>query len=314
MNIYYVDAVVDLRSFSNPIKNFITNIYKGYDTNVYKYCEYSLVYNTINTDANFLLKSYDLSETFTTLKSLSCDTIEYNNDTKDILSLYIYSSNLSYEYNRKYIKVPDIIASVGGLMQVFYLCFNIFSKQFANIYKYEKIIAKVFYSEDDLKSLHRKIDNFNSSFSNKKLNIYTSNKIVDMNELRIRITTINTKLRLNLSLFDRLKIMSSRVCNHKEMGKIRLYDIGKNIIKKYFDFVYIIRRFEELEKLKYMLLSENQINILKVINKTRISTLVEGRVLDSSLGEMWKYADDFMKGIKTTKTANDEKLLDLLLG
>jgi hypothetical protein len=281
-----------------------------------------------------MLRGFDNYNNYSTLEAFKCDTMDLDMEKKELLSFIIYSSNKSLVYTRKYIKIPDIIAAVGGIMQVFYVFFKIVNGRFANIAKYEKIIKRIFYCEDkDLTLIDKNIENkslfeksssmgskTNSHLQNIKVNTLTIN-MLNPDYLAHRITQQNQKLNLKFSLWGKLKVISERFCNGRYeqnfKTKLNLYEIAKLKIKNYFNFITIIRKFEEFDKLKKLMFDQDQLNMFKLNRKTKLS-INDKKILHrrESIGqdEIKKYIEDFLNRLKSNpdEMKYDEKILNLL--
>jgi hypothetical protein len=207
-----------------------------------------------------MLRSINNLIEFSYLKISDCDTMDLNMEAKELLSFIMYSSNLSVIYNRKYIKVPDIIGAVGGLMKVFYLFFKLVNKQFDNISYYEKVISKIYYCEDNelLKineysktNYHNKstINNINSSLNksltkfNNLLNGYDASESIE------KLTRQNKNLNLKFSFCCKLKIIMTSLCSNRYSDtfrtNIKLFDRCEAQSKELFQFYYNNSKFEE---------------------------------------------------------------------
>jgi hypothetical protein len=272
------------------------------------------------------------------------------------LSYIIYAANTSNIYHRKYIKISDILASVGGLMQIFYLLFSLINIPFSEISKYEKIIDKIFYFEDTDLSLINNVNDMKSKIipferfqnmkksikmshvnlsSNLKLNetkIVNPNKNetntrifrlynIDMNKIMSNVYNRHKKVTFKFSFIDKFKMIIERVCKCKYKtefkDKIYLFELARHKIRNYFNFINIIVKFEEFEKIKKILLSEEQQHIFKLNRKTKLSLLekyekVRGEDHEYTQEEIKELFKDIIFRFKTgTQTNFDEGLVKL---
>jgi hypothetical protein len=265
--------------------------------------------------------------TYKLLQLLQCDTTDIDMNKKSLISFDIYSANKSNVYNRKYIKVSDILASVGGLMQVFYIMFLVINKAFSEISKYEKIISQIFYFENNELSIIRndsmssKIIPFNRFIKliklvNAKPNISTNMNImsnfskqrsnvnqvpeIDMNKIVKDVFKRNEKILFKFSFLNKIRIICKKLCekryNREFRDKMYLFSLAKYKIKRYFDFINIIKKFEEFEKIKKVIFTIDQRSILKLNQKTKLS-LAEKYKEDKFNEHEEAYTEDDIKEI-----------------
>jgi hypothetical protein len=104
--------------------------------------------NTVITDEGFLFES--------TKEDKYIEMIELQTDFQDnpgtpyqMAGFYIYANNRLVETTRRYIKLPEIIAGVGGLLKGFTTVFQMFNFFFTQTNKIFKIINKIYLVDED---------------------------------------------------------------------------------------------------------------------------------------------------------------------
>jgi hypothetical protein len=138
-----MDYQVNVKNYSFPISSVSQNIYKYFDTDKYKILEYMIQKDQVFTDEGFLLTDINGVDFFK-LDEFSIDTTNYDPSTRQLMSCFIYASNKSNLFYRKYIKISEIVASLGGLIKVFPLIFSVLNLTFSRINRYNMMIEEIF--------------------------------------------------------------------------------------------------------------------------------------------------------------------------
>ena len=123
-NVYYIESQVQVKNYTYPLQQVPGLFYKYFDTDKYKVIEYLLQQDKLITDSGFLLPD-QTTEYFFNAEEFSVDTLDFDLIEKKLIGYYLYASNKSDEHFRKYVKIPDILAYVGGLLKIFPLIFSL---------------------------------------------------------------------------------------------------------------------------------------------------------------------------------------------
>jgi len=95
------------------------------------------------------------------------DWINFNEKDRKLAMMNILSSNISQHHYRKYIKISEILASVGGLIKVLIFIFTFIHKPFVNLDKFNILFDYIQNEEEILNYVNR---NFNLRKAIKTLN------------------------------------------------------------------------------------------------------------------------------------------------
>ena len=122
-------------NFLNPDFNFliVDNVQKNY----------------ISTDNGFFLK--DVKESiFLTLYRATSHMLKVDLSEKILIDYHLFATNKSELFYRKYVKVTEIMASVGGLLKLLMMVFSIISFPISKTKMFVTLIEKLFkYSKKD---------------------------------------------------------------------------------------------------------------------------------------------------------------------
>jgi hypothetical protein len=172
-NLFYVGNNIALGNFSNPLIGRIVNKYKYIHPKNNKLTNIFVQKNKIFTDVAFLSSNFDELE-YSKIEEIDTDIINLDNKNKRLASFVFYANNKSDYYYRTYIKISEILASVGGLIKILFLFFSFIIRPFYRLEKFNLIYNKIENDEDIVNFIERK-----SNFSLKLNNSYTfSNNII----------------------------------------------------------------------------------------------------------------------------------------
>lgn len=138
-NIYYVEDYISVVDYSNPIQPKIINKFKFLDSQTFKITNLYLQQNFLKTDIAIFSNNYEAIQ-FAKLVESPTDWINFDENSRRLAIMTIYTSNISQIYFRKYIKLSDILAAVGGLIKVFFLFFKLIRKPFLHMEKFNLLL------------------------------------------------------------------------------------------------------------------------------------------------------------------------------
>ncbi len=129
-NLYFQSSSVNPKNYSHPIQNFISLQYKTIRMSTTKIMSLFIRSEEIETDTGSIF------EDLTKLVSYSFDSTElddYDIPGDSLMEFNIFSSNRKPIYNRKYIKLQNILANIGGLARGLMLAMNLITFYFSNV-------------------------------------------------------------------------------------------------------------------------------------------------------------------------------------
>lgn len=128
---------------------------------------------------------------------------------RTLANYIIYSSNISQQYFRKYLKLSEILASVGGLIKVAILIFTFIHKPFVHLGKFNMLINTIKYEETILNYIEKKkilksTEKLNINFNKSIFSIKSYNSINENEENNPKNIINNNLLLLKNNDFKNL--------------------------------------------------------------------------------------------------------------
>jgi hypothetical protein len=281
--VYLIDHKLSIMNYTDPFSHSLKLPFKFLD-NQHKIIEMQIQKNSVFTDTGMIFESYEEQSLFSGIEVQSDSTI-YDEKNKQLISFNIYSSNRSNQTFRKYIKFPDILASVGGMIKIINMLFFYLNYPFCEIQQMKNAINDFFENPEAKKHNNLIFKNF----SNKKYFLNRTNSILclqnisennlnslDLNyqkkvlESALKIKNQN-KLNINLSSCNFFKIACTKAWRYKNYNnffkenQISLYETGEDYLIKYFDMLKIINNIKDVELLKKVILSNQQLKMFNLI-------------------------------------------------
>jgi hypothetical protein len=156
---------------------------------------------------------------------------------------------------------------------------------------------------DNLQTL--KLENTNC------VNIKIDNPPFPNKNLDIFLTKAVSK-RKNKLIFNWKDLILRLRCFKKNSQKRTLYELGDKLIKKRLCVVNILKKFNELDKLKYLLLDKDQYSIFNILPIEKLSSRKES--LNENIIEENLIMDSYKRiCVKADKSEIDEKILGFLI-
>jgi len=134
----YKDSYIDGKDFENPVKSYITSNTLKSSAYTFRQDAYLFKDVTFNTDQGFILPDevvQDYSQLDTILSGSTAES-----QTEVFTNVIIGLTNLKDFYTRKYIKVQDVSAQVGGIIKLFL----IFSEFFISFFAYVPFLESLY--------------------------------------------------------------------------------------------------------------------------------------------------------------------------
>jgi len=342
VNINFIDSRVVINNNTDPLEHLTKLNYKYFIPEFYKKTIYKIQTQKIFSDDGFIFSEIK-NKTFLKVVEESTDILLPDND--ELLSFEIYSSNISDSYYRSYIKVQDLIASLGGILKVFMMTFLYLNTIFSRVEKNISIVNEVFvlnkkstnsgfddphfnkiennynnsiryfekkfiktdFNDKETDNLSKHIVDFNlretqkiipkleipQNKSNKKENLNKtfnfgisnlSKRLIKMenfyhkNYLKMqkysRLRKSDTKI--NFSFINIMDIICNNYCNKKIPKSLsenfNFYKKAKDSVENYFDFIFMIKKFEEINIIKDCLFTKEQSKMIEIMSRPILSS------------------------------------------
>lgn len=248
------DKSFDMNQYSNPINSKIRYFSRTIESSKAKIIRLFIKETTLILDNGIIYSSKNIAKTY------SLGNIEYDDALSQtgLIAFFLYSGDVSQIYERRYQRLFDLLASLGGILNVLVIFCSLIVKYF---YDWE-------INELILNSLYVLGENF-SAFTKRKSNIIRfSRSIIDLentdNEREINHYN-SQKNNLILSFFERIKLFIKK--HRKRTKKENIYLDYLKIANKKLDLISMIKKIEEIEKIKYILFDEKQLLIFNLMSK-----------------------------------------------
>jgi hypothetical protein len=257
----FLDYSVSVNNYSYPNPSLFTNPYK-FLTKDMKIVNYMIKSDKILTDSGFIFES--ISEVnYLKVYELQSDTLLYSESLRQLAEFNFYSSNMSTVSIRKYIKISEIIASVGGILKILNIIFSIINVPFSKINRNLKIIEKLFVEVPELNKENQVISVFKPI--KKKEDPIIFNKIHNLDSFKYIINLHqNTKPNFRLSAIETLKMPCIKIKKSKNK-KARIYGVVSNKIECDLDLINIYKTIQITNNIKKLLLKDYESNFLDIL-------------------------------------------------
>jgi len=238
LSLYYPLSVVKLDDYQNPISyNLKEDYFYIRDFTKYSFYYYDFDKILLTTDSGILYTSESDMEGVS-MKLITNDERILNSDDPYIFSIDFYSSFNLIKYKRSYVKILDIFADFGGMMQIVTIFFQMIVSVFHTLHRIQFMTDKLFIFEDPFKIKNK----HDEDFILKKL-IYHQEKIRESQAIgisngernksqsNIKIPEIEQS-NINTTL-DHKKQMLTYIRNHfASKGKLMNKRLFKNMVQE----------------------------------------------------------------------------------
>jgi hypothetical protein len=162
--LFFQNSLINTQNQNDPISNFISIAYKNVRKSSYKMYSLYVTEQELKTDNGLILE--DISNSVT----LNIEHFDYDDSDPTVDNIYcdinIFSANKKTIYRRKYIKVQNILADIGGLAKALFVISTILTYKLNVVSMKETLINNLFdlemHKKDISQSKHIKV-NPNSS-------------------------------------------------------------------------------------------------------------------------------------------------------
>lgn len=294
-NILLMNNIINIYDFDNPLTSFLDDrTYTLINRQSYKEKNFYITKNKIYTDDSIVMTNYKEDR----------DTFVYENlyDESEVpvasdftyCSIYLRSNFLAKHHFRTFEKVGRFLSYIGGFWSVLFLFFSILGKKY-NKYKLLVKMANELYDFD--------YDNENKLIQKPQKNTFWLNifpkKFFNMSPQQVKVTTHQGGLsQLSMSnignpqidnkiltyvqkksyhkLFENIKYVFK--CLFRKSHEIIEYEKQKILREKSFleiykevDIINLLKKLKQVDKIKSLLMNEEQQNLFDFAKKTLIS-------------------------------------------
>lgn len=133
LTLFYLDTQIILNNYKEPTSKIVSIPYTFAQPGNFKLKNFMIQEDSIETDNGFFFESSDTIK-FLKIREEQTDTSGFN-ESEYLVNFSIFSSN-KYTLNyRKYIRISEILASVGGMFKLFSVICNFINFHFSEVEK-----------------------------------------------------------------------------------------------------------------------------------------------------------------------------------
>lgn len=230
---FLLEKSFDLNNFDNPISASIKNIYTGLELGRRKEVSNFIKKTKILTDRQAMFSFYDESEALL----IEQGNMDFQKSDDSLLEYCFYSSDYTMVSQRRYQKLFELLATLGGILNPL-LIFGTAIAKLIQEWKLNEMIMNRIYTLDSTKPKNMKV---------------------------AKNIPPNSHNNLKFTLWEKIKFLSKS--KKKFTPKERIYSsyLDKSNLK--LDLFEILRKLEEIERLKMLILNKKQMNIFNSFNK-----------------------------------------------
>ena len=272
---YSTDSIIDLQNFETPGVRVGLDYYTMTNLNISKTTTRFISTTNINSDDGWITSQID-SQKFENYERDSESFSFIKNSEDPILAFEIRKSTYILEYTRSYKKIQIVLAEMGGFLKFSFLFFSILCYPVSQFLYYSNISDTLYHFqkevEDGEKVLRRDIETLRLemrkiSSDTKGFESERSTLKVDEEQLIRYFAKIKEKpLGLSLCEFLRSIFTNNPAIIRKKNQRNKAL---KSILQR-LDIKYFLNKFLEIDKLKFLLLSPDQLQIFEHLPKPMI--------------------------------------------
>ena len=313
LNVYISNNIINSNDFDSPVYSFIEDkVYVMLDLQYYKEKNFYLTQNQIFTDSNLIQTNFqEQINTYTYENNYDETSIKLDSITDSTLfaAIYIRSNNLSKNHYRTGLKIGRYISYLGGFWSFLYFAFSLIGKHY-NLKRIQIKIANSLYdftetnpndhNNGTVHNIKEKKKTINFSSKMPKINPYNSPNVTVMKNAALKDIThkkslkelLQTKIlkflkeNRGVKLFYDCQFLINFLFNRKKAHSNEIQKIlrkkAKLALQKDLDIVHLLQKIKTYDKLKLLLLNNDQNFAFQFIQKNLISPFNDSHLITRS--------------------------------
>ena len=271
---YSNDYLIDARNFKEPGAKIGRDYFMTTTANIRKGCVKYLATQHLISDEGWILndeKMHNYTVYSSDKENFELKTYK-DGDQKTLFNMIIRKMNNEKVYTRKYKKIQNVFADMGGFMNIIFMTLYFLALPMNSKIYYQTLANKLFNFEKDG---HRseQIDNLkNAKIIFDELNqdkIATEHDKSRYKKEKVLQDLFQSQdIPLKLSFWDSFK--SYFIKNGKLESEIRQQNSAVKQIFEHLDISFLLKKILEVEKLKILLLDENQYLSFELLPKPMV--------------------------------------------
>jgi len=288
--VYFPTYIVNLYDFNTPIMGNISNQeWLLSPSGLQIFSNMFLTKEVILTDANYLYSRSNDTRTVWTVPMSNFRDEMYNYDnSNELINVTIRMDINGITYYRNYMKIPDLLSKVGGLVPLLFAAFGFMAIRY-NQYKIKNFVANEIYTVEKEKDPRSK-DSGNSSFmSDAQVHDLEGGDEMHSAAEDKKVKTFNRTLSRYL---DKEKMKSScwrfvqsTACFWLPSTKKKLYQYftAEKKLREDLDIISIVKRINQLEKFKDLMFTKDQIELFNYTPEPKLCLTEEESARENEL-------------------------------
>jgi hypothetical protein len=295
---YVIDTIFDPTNYTHPETYVARNYYTTISKNFYK--RFEIYFKNIDyiTDSGLLLE--DKQPKRYLMLDRTYEAFDFRTNSDNFFAFVLRMSNNRDIYTRKYVKVQEILANMGGLIKGIILAVQILFFLFQRANYYFFLIEKL-YTVYGVTKFGREVGvaiqlpNISSSKIDSGLinNFISENKTMSLYENNLmakKMRDLAYERKKVISLSGIISVPFMLCCGRKNRS-VNIYQCGKAKIDANTDFIRLYNLTEELELIKTIMFPEER-------SRTLIDFLIENKVLSTNSGHEKTSVDEVINNYK----------------
>jgi hypothetical protein len=252
----YKDISLNYKNFEDPTSNYTNSFAAFIDINYSTKIDTKLSSIEFSNDQNLIFPDEKEYQLYNMNEIRQYDEKRTASKAK-VMAVYIASSNKVTQFSRSYQKIPSFLADVTGLLSqiAFILYFLVLPINERNLTQTVLNSAMKYPNLDYQKmNVNRSLNQDETSRSANKSNLN------ELKNLKEKSSTLNKRVQLsNFNL-----IVSQYCCcfsSKRVKNNLKILEKGQEKISFYMNIIVYIKKMQELDILKFLVMNNDQLNI-----------------------------------------------------
>lgn len=258
VGVYFVDYTINPSNYKTPKIGQPKEVYTNFVLNSQKQLDIMLRNNYIETEDGVVFQ--ELKED-RVINSVEYREFDFKTNDPEFMWVYFKVKQQNSYYKRKYSKVQDLLAQIGGFVNCFYIFAFILNYLYSQLFIISQTLVEIFsirITKRDLKQSTVR-ENNDPMENEKKFETESPDpyKYDSIKEIR-------------LGFLDYVYYYTGCFGNEKRQKTRAILEKGSSIMQKCLDIKFMIKKFYELEKLKQLLLKEDEYDKFERLEKPNL--------------------------------------------
>lgn len=297
-----IDTVFNPKNYTHPEKKIRRNFYTTFSLQYWK--ELSFYFKNIDyyTDVGFLTEDLKLDKYLVFEKNT--ELIDLRDTSNEFLNCFFRLSYFKDTYFRKYLKIQELVANVGGLVKGIILIVEIFFSNYGRYKYYIDLANKTYNFSTDEEDTNKVSELRNIKVNNNTFKLKNLQSIKNNNDPFNSKTSANLT-KIKLTTFQFIQIMCP-FCISKSNRKVIFAEKVVREIKSKSDIDELLRLYEDFNLLRESFLGTEQ---KKIFDKQRGFRLFNFETEDFKQKEKIDYNKSEFSNLKENLKTNDKQFL-----